>query len=286
MGHHYVPQEYLRAWEIPSEPGMILTYDKKDLSCKPLPIKRVAQAPRFYEAEVEAELAARLEGPANIVLEELRSLRRITEEQRIHFAIYTASMIKRVPRRRRLTRQQILPKAIESTVNKFLAELQAWAATTTKTELANQRLADIERLRKQFHEEPPKEVTDQIESPWPTKKMIETVAAMAWRLVFTRGPQFFITSDNPAFFFEGLGVGTPEGEIAFPLSPNVAFMGSNQGTPGAIALLEVKQKIVREVNRRMSAGAERFVFAREPQAWLVEAMKKPNPYLSRIGWNT
>jgi hypothetical protein len=41
MGHHYVPQEYLRAWEIPSDSGMILTYDKKDLSCKPLPIKTV-----------------------------------------------------------------------------------------------------------------------------------------------------------------------------------------------------------------------------------------------------
>jgi hypothetical protein len=52
-----------------------------------------------------------------------------------------------------------------------------------------------------------------------------------------------------------LGVGTPEGEIAFPLSPTVAFMGSNQGTPGAITLVEIKQKIVREVNRRMAAGA-------------------------------
>jgi hypothetical protein len=83
MGQHYVPQEYLRAWEIAGEPGMILTYDKKDLSCKPLPIKRVAQAPGFYDAEVEAELAARLEGPANVILEELRNLRRITEEQRI-----------------------------------------------------------------------------------------------------------------------------------------------------------------------------------------------------------
>jgi hypothetical protein len=286
MGHHYVPQEYLRAWEVPGSPGMILTNDKKELTSKPLPIKRVAQAPGYCEAEVEAELNARLEGPANIILEELRNLRPITEEQRIHFAIYTATMMKRVPRRRRINRDDILPKALTSTIDRMLAEIQAWAATTTNMELVAQRLAEIERIRKQFEEEPPKEVTDQIESPWPTKKMIEVVAAMAWRLVFTRGPQYFVTSDNPAFFFEGLGVGTPEGEIAFPLSPSVAFMGSNQGTPGSIKLIEVRQKIVREVNRRMAAGAERFVFTREPELWLLETMKKRRPYLSRISWDT
>ena len=285
MGYHFVPQQYLRAWESPGQPGMILTYDKKNLSCKPLPIKGVAQAPAFYDAEVESKLAAQLEGPANIILEDLRNLRRITEEQRIHFAIYTATMIKRVPRRRRVARQQILPNAIETTMNKLLGELQEWAATTTNRELAERRLKEVEHLRMKFLRDPPKEITDQIDSPWPTTKMVEAVAGMAWRLVFTQGPQFFITSDNPAFFFESLGVGTPEGEIAFPLSPNVAFMGSNQGKPASITLMEVKQKIVREVNRRMCAGAERSIFAREPQPWLTEAMKKQSPYLSRIGWN-
>jgi Protein of unknown function (DUF4238) len=285
MGHHFVPQQYLRAWESP-EPGMILTYDKKNLSCKLLPIKAVAQAAGFYKAEVEAELAARLEGPANIILDDLRNLRPITEEQRIHFAIYTATMIKRVPRRRRVVRQQVLPNAIESTMNNFLTELQVWASTTTNRELAERRLKEVEQLRTRFLQEPPKEITDQIDSPWPTTKMIEAVAAMAWRLVITQGPQFFITSDNPAFFFEGLGVGTPEGEIAFPLSPTVALMGSNQGTPASITPIEVKQKIVREVNRRMCAGAERSIFTREHQPWLLDAMKKQRPYLSRIGWNT
>jgi hypothetical protein len=285
MGHHYVPQEYLRAWEIPGQPGMILTYDKKDLSSKPLAIKNVAQSPQFYGAEVERELASKLEGPANIILAELRKLRPITEEQRIHFAIYTAAMIKRVPRRRRLARL-LIPNAIESTLHKLVADVQAWATTTTDQELAARRLAELEGIREGFHKDPPQEITDQIDSPWPTAPMIEAVAAMAWRLVSTNGPQFFITSDNPAFFFEGLGVGTPEGEIAFPLSPTVAFMGSNQGTPGAITLVEIKQKIVREVNRRMAAGAERLIFAREQQPWLTEVMKKSHPYLNRIGWNT
>lgn len=61
-------------------------------------------------------------------------------------------------------------------------------------------------------------------------------------------------------------------------------MCERKGTPGATFPVEVKQKIVREVNRRMAASAERLIFAHEPQPWLVTTMEKPRPYLSRVGW--
>ena len=48
--------------------------------------------------------------------------------------------------------------------------------------------------------------------------------------------------------------------------------------------LEIKQKIVRETNRRLVAGAERLIFAHEQQPWLPAAMAKPHPYLSKIAW--
>jgi len=284
MGHHYVPQEYLRPFEVASAPGTVLTYDKKELSCKQLPIKIVAQAPNFYEADVEAELASRLEGPANIILAELRNLRPISTEQREHFAIYTTTMMKRVPRRRRIARDETAPKAIEKTINELLESIRHWAQTATDQELVKRRFAEVERIRQQFQEELPKEVSDQIDSPWPTVRMIESVASMTWRVAFTRGPQFFITSDNPAFFFEAYGTGNPDSEIAFPLAPNVALMCDRKGAPGATFPVEVKQKIVREVNRRMVASAERLIFAHQPQPWLVNTMKKPRPFLSRIGW--
>ena len=214
MGHHDVPQEYLRAFEVPSAPGTVLTSDKKDLSSKQLPIKVVAQAPNFCEAEVEAELASRLEGPANIILAELRNLRQISPEQREHFAIYTTTMMKRVPRRRRITRDEIAPKVIEKTINEFLEDIRQWAQTATDQALVKRRFEEVERIRQQFEEQLPEEVSDQIDSPWPTVRMIESVASMTWRIAFTLGPQFFITSDNPAFFFEAYGTGNPDSEIA------------------------------------------------------------------------
>jgi hypothetical protein len=284
MGSHYVPQQYLRAFEVPDDPGTIWTYDKKHGTCKRLPIKNIAQAPGFYPPDVEAELNSKLEGPANSILAQLTNLRPISQEQQVHFAFYIAGMIKRVPRRRRISREETLPKALKNTMDAIMAEVQEFAATTSNREMADRRVAEVQRLREKFSDEPPAGVIEQIESPWPTKKMAEAVLAMTWRIVFTKGPQYVITSDNPAFFFEGLGVGTPDSEIAFPLSPSVALMGSRQGKPGEMIFVEIKQKIVREVNRRMAAGAERLIFAREQQPWLPAAMAKPHAYLSKIAW--
>jgi hypothetical protein len=61
-------------------------------------------------------------------------------------------------------------------------------------------------------------------------------------------------------------------------------MGSRQGKPGEIIFVEIKQTIVREANRRLVAGAERLIFAREQQPWLPAVMAKPQPCLSRIAW--
>lgn len=284
MGHHYVPQKYLRAFGTPDDPDLIWAYDKKALSGKILPIKIVAQAPAFYEEDVEAELASRLEGPANIVLDQLINLRPISQEQRTHLAVYIATMMKRVPRRRRLSLQEIVPKALEKTMDELVSELQTWAATTSDQDRVAKRLAEIERLRAAFRDEPPAAVMDHIRNPWPTVKLINAVGSMTWRMALTTGSQRFITSDNPAFFFEDFGIGTPNSEITFPISPRLALMASRKGVSGATILLEVKEKVVREANRRMAASAERFVFSAEPQLWLTEAIRKPKPYLSRINW--
>src|ERR1700674_4074124 len=122
MGSHYVPQHYLRAFEAPDDPGTIWTYDKKQGTCKCLPIKNIAQAPGFYPPDVEAELNSKLEGPANSILAQLTNLRPISQEQQVHFAFYIAGMIKRVPRRRRISREETLPKALKNTMDAIMAE--------------------------------------------------------------------------------------------------------------------------------------------------------------------
>ena len=42
--------------------------------------------------------------------------------------------------------------------------------------------------------------------------------------------------------------------------------------------------MVKEINRRVATGAERFVFSADPVPWLRSVCDKPEPYLSRIQW--
>ena len=64
MGQHYVPQHYLRGFEVSDQPGMIWTYDKIAKTSKSLPIKLVAQKSGYYEEADETALANQIEGPA------------------------------------------------------------------------------------------------------------------------------------------------------------------------------------------------------------------------------
>ena len=41
MGHHYIPQHYLRGFEVSGQPGMIWMYNKTAKTSKFLPIKSV-----------------------------------------------------------------------------------------------------------------------------------------------------------------------------------------------------------------------------------------------------
>ena len=54
MGQHYVPQHYLRSFEVSDQPGMIWTYDKIAKTSKSLPIKLVAVLALFTVGDVYA----------------------------------------------------------------------------------------------------------------------------------------------------------------------------------------------------------------------------------------
>src|SRR4051794_19577314 len=126
MGHHYVPQEYLRAFETPTTSGEVWAYDKTTDSAKPLPIKAVAQARDFYDVDVERQLSA-IEGPAHAVLQRLHSERRLLQEDRPTLAYYIAVMMYRGPRRRRKG-EELIPVALEKTIREVESALDKWAA--------------------------------------------------------------------------------------------------------------------------------------------------------------
>lgn len=289
MGHHYVPQAYLRGFSDPSDTRMIWMYDKKESRFVRASIKSVAQEPAYYSEDDERQLNELVERPANVVLQRLRAGDySMPSSDRAALALYMATMIMRVPHRRRKA-MELHPRVLQDTVNELAAQIAQWAQTepTTDPELVSRRLAELERARDRFAKEIPRELSDSVRNPWPTQNVLRCVSLMSWRILpATRDTGFFLTSDNPAFFFGGYGLGNRESELTFPLASDMALLASWQGAPSETLVVGGKpglvRQFVREVNRRVAFGAERFVFYHADEDWVPKVAAKRDPFLSRI----
>lgn len=249
-----------------------------------LPIEKVAQEPRFYNEKTERALSNQIENPALGSLAKLRCGKPISKDDRARLSIYTASMMMRVPRRRRRA-LEMAPSVLEKTIAGFRKRILKWASSPDADQvLVARRFVELDIAHKKIARELPSVVISQIRSPWPRQRIVELIYAMAWRVIIADVPERFLTSDNPAFFFEGYGLGRPEAEISFPLASDAALHGSWQGSREGLSFVQARPALVNEINRRVASGAERFVFFHKRANWVVGVTKKAKPYLSRIQW--
>lgn len=286
MGYHYVPQEYLRGFADPENPGKIWMYDKQSCQFTHASIKSVAQEKGYYSETTERQLSELVEGPAHQVLKKLRLRYMIDNSERIRLALYVGTMLMRVPHRRRKA-FQMLPGVLEETIDNISNQVDQWARTTTVgPELISRRYSELEQASKKFRKKPPAEIIEKIRTPWPSKKVLALVSAMTWRIVPADGVGFFVTSDNPAYFFEAeaYGLGNPQSELTFALASDLMLFASWQGAHHETIFTKTTSAIKREANRRIASGAERFVFCRAQEDWVAEIANKQKPYLSRIQW--
>lgn len=284
MGHHYVPQEYLKGFEAGGEPGLIWMYDKVSREFRKVPIAAAAQATGFYNEDTERRLNEVVEGPAHAALARLRRHEQLLQGDREALAAYMAVMLMRVPAKRRRS-MAMFPSVVDKVMADVSALVEGWAKDPkTDQRLAARRRLEVEWARERFLEEPPEEVLARVRSPWPSKRVLEAVYSMTWRVVVAPKDNPFLTSDNPAFFFESLGLGRPESELTFPLAPDLALLGSWQGQREALLLVQPRPRVAKEINRRVASGAERFVFCDERRDWVAALADKRHPFLSRIQW--
>lgn len=284
MGHHYVPQSYLRNFGVPSQPDFIWLYQKRGGPTRFVPVAGVAQAKRFYNPQTEAILARHVEPAGSAAIQKLRTETPITAVERLQLAYYIGVMMKRVPARRRRAAKMI-PGVLAEVVSKVRAELEVIAnALQADPELLARRLQEVDVAEKRIAIQPPPEVLAQIYEPWPSEGMLRALFGMTWRVLASPGPQYFITTDNPAFFFRSHGLATGESELSFPLSTTHALHGSWQEASSQLVFLSATQTIVKEINRRLASEAERLAFYYESVRWLPKILGKENPYLSVIRW--
>jgi hypothetical protein len=285
MGKHFVPQAYLRHFQIPEQPDFVWLYDKQDCAPHPASISKVAQSRDYYSPKTEEELARLVEAPANNAMERLSRREQLNAVDRWNLAYYICTTLKRVPRRRRKT-QEMYPEVLAATMAEVRTEFHEMAQKVQTLDPAweERRLAELNAIENRYSSEPPQAVVDQMRDPWPTKEMVDAVYQMAWRVLASSGPQGFITSDNPVFMFDCFGLVQEQAEISFPLSPAMVLHGCWQGERRSLTFMRASQRLVREFNRRMASETERFAFCHEEEPWLPQVLSKKNPFLSVVRW--
>jgi Protein of unknown function (DUF4238) len=283
MGHHYLPQRYLKGFQAPATPGCIWMYDKQKETSKLLPIKQVGQMAEFYENDVEIALNVDVEQPGNDVIDKLRQGKSIDEMDRRHLSYYVGTMIRRVPHARGKAKKnvpQVLADVTRETRDWFQ---EAARAGHIDDETLAAKLAETDVVGAKFQKHTPGEVTKIIETPWPFASWLIAIYSMYWRVVRSEGPSYFLTNDNPVYTFEAYGLASPQCELIFPLCSDLLMHASwCEGEETGIQL--APQQLVKEFNRRTAVGAARFVFYHQEAAWVFRAAQNRVEQLNQIRW--
>ncbi len=285
MGYHYVPQRYLKNFGATDQPEFIWQHDKKENAPKLLPIEIVAQSKGYYSEHTELLLAREIESPANLVIQKLMDNKTLDLAERFQLAYYLGTMLKRIPYRRRKA-MEMYPNILDDTILRVREQINDLARSLPDIDpgIVAKRLAEVEATHQKLIVKPPPEIDKQVREPWPDERMLDCIYQMKWRVLISSGPQYFITSDNPAFFFGAYGLGTPKSELTFPISTTHCLHGCWQGAKQTLVFLGAKQTFVKEANRRLASTAERFAFYHDSAHWLKRVLQKKDPYLSEIKW--
>lgn len=283
MGKHYVPQQYLRGFSVSAERPHVWMLDKHTARWTEPAIKQAAQSKDYFSPEVEARLAAEVESPGHEALGMLRAGQSITPTQRQALTLYLAVLVMRVPKKRRKAREKI-PQIIVESLTEARRDFERFRHEPHSGHI-DALLRELDRIERNYQTELPSQLKAQLDSPWPTALVLSAIGEMHWRVLEAPGHLYFISSDNPAHFFDSLGLGTSEAELAVPLSKRLCLHGSRQGEKGGTWAMKCADAVVRELNRRQLHGAERFVFSHRRAPWIVNEAKLQEPRFNRIVWD-
>ena len=230
----------------------------------------------FYSDVDEKRLSDEIEFPARSALAKLRASQPIDTGERHQVALYLESMMKRVPSTRRAFLEGA-PKAL-ARLRGDTEELSSKLGTTPPViQIA------IDRLEEEQFSEPLSMTSEIAQHQWSTQELIDALLGMDWAVLIARGLDRFVTGDNPAFIDWQDRLKTPKSELVFPLSPSAAlYVGIRKLKYGSIDHIDATSAQVKEINRRMVLGAERFVYCHSELPWVRTILRIPARQWKRI----
>jgi len=152
MGHHFVPQRYLRNFEDPNHRGYVWVHDRYAGEGQLANIAKVAQSRNFYSQSTETILAETVERPANLVIRKLTTRQPVTDSERVQLAYYVAVMMKRIPAHRRRS-SEMLPEVLADLVTEVRSYLNTLSGQVgADPEILKRRGFELDAVERKFHD--------------------------------------------------------------------------------------------------------------------------------------
>lgn len=264
MRNHYNPAYMLRGFASSrADDGDLWEYDRISKVVRPSCPRVSGRENNLYSDETEGFLTDAIEGPANPLIDKVRSLQGLGDSERQILSSYIVALWRRVP----IGRERVAPQV------PALAEA-----------MKPQYLQRYHLLRQQYPEIKPGFSAEELESAFDkfTKRkgaekiwqhslqtfsplVVDRLMSMSWHYLRSKTMQF-VSSDCPVFMFEE-GLRNNDSQLSVAISSDVALWIT--GEPVASTLIvDAARKRVIDFNRRTIARAVRFVYARDREPWL------------------
>ena len=283
MGDHYLPQYYLKGFTEKSDSKFIWVYERGGTKELRTQINNIANENKLYSREIEKLLANEIEAPANYVINKLRKLLPITQQEKLILAKYLIVMIKRVPsgKNRFL---KILPDMVVQVFDGFDEQLITMMNNNPDS---SRKISRIRNKLAKIKDDPQKR-EEMFWIAWLTNipaerspRSLDAFMRMKWCFLISE-KEDFITSDNPIALSREMGIVDEKSDVSFPISKNLTLCCTWNHNLVDLTYFRAGTSNIREINRRTVKNALKYVFSNNPFDWIPDLLKKTNIRTRRI----
>ena len=273
MGDHYIPKFYLKGFSDTTRTDFIWVF-RNGYQPFITAIRKIAQEDDFYSREIEQLLANEVEEPANRVIQKIREQQSITQEDKLTLAKYMMVIWKRVPENKVRLKEKApeIMNPVFERVGRELADLRK--LHPEKSDIIEKRCRELQEIRNNKVEELIYDTWLQNIPPDKTPQSIDVLSQMTWRFMIADKEQYFITSDNPLFFFRWMGIGKEKSEVTFPITKSIALWATWR-IDISEGFFPARSQMVKEVNRRTASISTQFLYSPYPADWIRLLANKP-----------